>query len=173
MTQIQASLTQSDSTSAPKPYPLLVSIRWIIRRDMPAVQAIERASFDCPWGYDDFLDALRQRNCIGTVAEHEGQIVGYLLKEFDKTSYSILNLAVAPKWRRREVATQLVGKMKSNMIRRDRISATVRDSNLVAHLFLRSQRFRATTVLPAHQFEMSEDAYVFEYVRNQVYEQGR
>ena len=44
-------------------------IRWLIRRDMDDVLAIERASFQFPWTEEEFLCCLRQRNCIGTVAE--------------------------------------------------------------------------------------------------------
>ena len=40
-------------------------IRWMIRRDMPEVLAIEAASFEFPWLEDDFIRCLRQRNCIG------------------------------------------------------------------------------------------------------------
>ncbi len=48
-----------------------VHIRWMIRRDMPEVLAIEATSFEFPWLDDDFVRTLRRRNCIGMVAEHE------------------------------------------------------------------------------------------------------
>ena len=48
-----------------------VHIRWMIRRDMADVLAIENASFEFPWLEDDFIRCLRQRNCIGMVAESE------------------------------------------------------------------------------------------------------
>ena len=53
-----------------------VHIRWMIRRDMPEVLAIEHASFEYPWCEEEFLRVLRQRNCIGMVAEHGERIVG-------------------------------------------------------------------------------------------------
>ena len=46
-----------------------VQIRWMIRRDMPEVLDIERLSFEFAWTEEDFLCCLRQRNCIGMVAE--------------------------------------------------------------------------------------------------------
>jgi [ribosomal protein S18]-alanine N-acetyltransferase len=46
-----------------------VHVRWLIRRDMPAVLKIEDSSFEFPWREDDFIRALRQRNCIGMVAD--------------------------------------------------------------------------------------------------------
>ena len=36
---------------------------------------IEKASFEFPWSEEDFIRCLRQRNCIGMVAEH-GERVG-------------------------------------------------------------------------------------------------
>ena len=54
-----------------------VHIRWMIRRDMPEVLAIEHASFEFPWCEEEFLRVLRQRNCIGMVAEYGERVVGY------------------------------------------------------------------------------------------------
>lgn len=45
-------------------------VRWMVRRDMNEVLTIEQASFDFGWTEEDFLSCLRQRNCIGIVAEH-------------------------------------------------------------------------------------------------------
>src|SRR4051794_39786908 len=62
-----------------------VHIRWMIRRDMPEVLAIEHASFDFPWGEEEFLRVLRQRNCIGMVAEHGERVVGFMIYELHKS----------------------------------------------------------------------------------------
>ena len=53
-----------------------VHIRWMIRRDMAEVLAIEQASFEFPWKDKDFLRCLRQRNVIGMVAEHDRAFFG-------------------------------------------------------------------------------------------------
>ena len=53
----------------------------MIRRDMPEVLAIEGESFEFPWLEDDFIHCLRQRNCIGMVAEHEDRVVGFMIYE--------------------------------------------------------------------------------------------
>src|SRR4051812_2604533 len=49
---------------------LRVHIRWMIRRDMAEVLEIERSAFEFPWFEEEFIRCLRQRNCIGMVAEH-------------------------------------------------------------------------------------------------------
>ena len=48
---------------------LRIQLRWMIRRDMPEVLAIEQEAFEFPWSDEDFTRCLRQRNCIGMVAE--------------------------------------------------------------------------------------------------------
>ena len=50
-------------------------MRWMIRRDMPDVLKIENANFEFAWSEDDFIRCLRQRNCIGMVAERDDEIV--------------------------------------------------------------------------------------------------
>src|SRR5687768_6635477 len=55
-----------------------VHIRWMIRRDMPEVLSIETQCFEFPWTEEDFLRCLRQRNCIGMVAEQGEKVVGFM-----------------------------------------------------------------------------------------------
>ena len=102
---------------------LRVHIRWMIRRDMPEVLDIERASFEFPWFEEDFIRCLRQRNCIGMVAEHGERVVGFMIYELHKTRLHILNFAVAADLRRRGVGRQmvekLVGKLSSQRRTRD------------------------------------------------------
>ena len=76
-----------------------VHIRWMIRRDMAEVLAIENASFEFPWFEEDFIRCLRQRNCIGMVAEHDDQVVGFMIYELHKTLLHILNFAVSESMR--------------------------------------------------------------------------
>ncbi len=59
-------------------------VRWMIRRDMSDVLAIESESFEFPWSEEEFVRCLRQRNCIGMVAELDDRIVGYMIYELHK-----------------------------------------------------------------------------------------
>ena len=72
-----------------------VHIRWMIRRDMPEVLQTEQESFEFAWTEEDFLCCLRQRNCIGMVAEHDDQVVGFMIYELNKNRIQVLNFAVA------------------------------------------------------------------------------
>jgi ribosomal-protein-alanine N-acetyltransferase len=143
-----------------------VQIRWMIRRDMAEVLDIEQQCFDCAWTEEDFLCCLRQRNCIGMVAEYQERIVGFMIYELLKSQLHVLNFAVGPWSRRHGVGGQMVEKLvhKLTQQRRNEIRLEVRDSNLSAQLFFRSQGFVATNVLRGYYEDTAEDAYVMRYV---------
>jgi len=144
---------------------LKVQIRWLIRRDMPEVLEIERASFEQPWTEEDFLGHLRQRNCIGMVAEHNQRIVGFMIYELHKARLQLLNFATSVDFRRLGVGLQMVAKLvdKLSQQRRQEILLEVRESNLQAQLFFKAQDFRAVRVLRTHYDDTTEDAYVMRY----------
>ena len=143
-----------------------VHIRWMIRRDMPEVLAIEHASFDFPWCEEEFLRVLRQRNCIGMVAELGERVVGFMIYELHKSKLNILDFAVHPEFRRQGVAAQmvekLVGKLSSH--RRTRIVLHLRETNLPAQVFFRTQGFKAIEVVREHYQDTAEDAYLMNYL---------
>ena len=144
---------------------LRVHIRWMIRRDMPEVLAIEQEGFEFPWSEEDFIRCLRQRNCIGMVAEHDERVVGFMIYELHKTRLHILNFAVGAECRRRGVASQMVAKLigKLSSQRRTRIMLEVRETNLDAQLFFRHCGFRAVSVLRSYYDDTPEDAYLMQY----------
>ena len=108
-----------------------VQLRWMIKRDLDAVLAIEEASFIVPWSEEDFLESLRQRNVIGTVACAGETIVGYTLHEIHKKNLHILNLAVAKEFRRMGVGRLLVQNLLSKLSegRRPMLTAAVAERN--------------------------------------------
>src|ERR1700716_2572232 len=142
-----------------------VHIRWMIRRDMPEVLQTEQESFEYPWTEEDFLRCLRQRNCIGMVAEHCEKVVGFMIYELHKNKLHILNFAVNPAWRRLGVGAQMVAKLISKLSshRRTRITLEVRETNLHAQLFFHRQEFKAVRVLRAFYEDSGEDAFLMQY----------
>jgi ribosomal-protein-alanine N-acetyltransferase len=142
-----------------------VHIRWMIRRDMPEVLQTEQESFEFSWTEEDFLRCLRQRNCIGMVAEQGERVVGFMIYELHKQKLHILNFAVHPHYRRGGVGAQMVTKLISKLSshRRTRITLEVRETNLPAQLFFRSQGFRAVRVLRRFYEDSGEDAFLMQY----------
>ena len=151
-------------------HPLRVHIRWMIRRDMKEVLDIEQESFEFPWSEDDFIRCLRQRNCIGMVAEHEDRVAGFMIYELHKTRLHILNFAVAPEFRRMGVGKQMVLRLidKLSQQRRNEILLDLRESNLDGQLFFRTQGFRAVKVVRCHYDDTAEDAYIMQFRLDRV-----
>ncbi len=141
-----------------------VHIRWMIRRDMPEVMRAERSSFEFAWTEDDFLRCLRQRNCIGMVAEQGDRIAGFMVYELHKTRLHLLNFAVQPSARRCGIGRLMVGKLvyKLTTHRRQRITLAVRERNVAAQMFFRVHGFQATKVLSNYYEDSGEDAYQME-----------
>ena len=142
-----------------------VHIRWMIRRDMAEVLQIERESFEFPWIDEDFIRCLRQRNCIGMVAEHEGRVVGFMIYELHRTRIHVLNFAVSRLCHRLGVGSQMVAKLiaKLSAQRRSRIVLEVRETNVDAQLFFRENGFRAISILHSFYDDTPEDAYLMQY----------
>ena len=142
-----------------------VQMRWMIRRDMVEVLRIEQLSRDYPWGEEDFLRHMRQRNSIGMVAEMGEQVVGFIVYEFHKRKLYILNFAVHPDYLRLGIGTQMAKKLISRLSddRWTRIVLEIRETNLDGQLFFREVGFRGTGVLREFYADSGEDAFVFEY----------
>jgi [ribosomal protein S18]-alanine N-acetyltransferase len=142
-----------------------VHIRWMIRRDMPTVLRIEESSFEFPWTEDEFIRCLRQRDCIGMVAERNEEVVGFMIYELHKTRIHILSFAVHPEFRREKVGSAMIEKLVSKLAyqRRNRIVLEVRETNLPAQLFFRQLGFRATGVLKEFYEDTPEDAFLMQY----------
>lgn len=141
-----------------------VHIRWMIRRDMPEVMRTERASFEFSWTEDDFLRCLRQRNCIGMVAEQGDRVAGFMIYELHRTRLHLLNFAVHPGARRTGIGRLMVGKLvyKLTSHRRQKITLAVRERNLAAQMFFRAHGFKATRLLHDYYEDSGEDAYQME-----------
>jgi ribosomal-protein-alanine N-acetyltransferase len=137
----------------------------MIRRDMPEVLAIEHASFEHPWCEEEFLRVLRQRNCIGMVAEHGERIVGFMFYELHRSKIQVLVFATPPDARRQGVGRQMVAKLigKLSSQRRNRIALHTRETNLTSQLFFRSLGFRAVEVAREHFQDTGEDAYLLAF----------
>lgn len=162
--EVRMSFGNSSRSTARRPQ-CDVQIRWMIRRDMAEVLEIERQSFEFAWTEEDFLCCLRQRNCIGMVAERQERIVGFMIYELLKSQLHVLNFAVAPWSRRLGVGGQMVEKLvnKLSQQRRQEIALEVRETNLAAQLFFKQQGLSACNVIRGHYEDTDEDAYVMKF----------
>lgn len=145
--------------------PYQIHIRWMIRRDFDSVLRIENESFPLPWGEEDFIRCLRNRNVIGMVADVGEQVAGFNIYELHRNRLHILNFAVDPAFRRRGVGAAMVSKLVNKLSpqRRNRIMLEIRETNLDAQLFFRGLGFRAVSLLRDFYEDSTEDAYLMQY----------
>ena len=143
-----------------------VHVRRMVRRDMLEVLEIENQSFEFPWSDEDFVRYLRQRNCIGTVAESGKRVVGFMVYELLKNQMHLLSIAVRPEFQRRGVGSQMMLKLVCKLAtkRRNNITLEVRERNLPGQLFFKSCGFLARSVLRDFYCDTTEDAYRMQFL---------
>lgn len=133
---------------------------------MDRVLQIEDESFEFPWSREDFLACLRQRNCVGMVAElPDKRIAAFMIYELERGCIELLSLAVGTEYRRGGIGSQLIAKLISKLgtAGKSAISTYVRETNLAAQLFFRDRGFLATEIERNFYANNPEDAYRFVY----------
>jgi len=145
--------------------PYTPPMRWMILRHMKEVLDIEFERFEFPWDKRDFVDALRQRNCMGMVAQRDDKVLGYMVYELYKHKLTLLNFAVAFDANRQGVGRMMMETLQNKLSRRWKrmIVLHVRESNLSAQLFFKAMGFTATKVLRDYYEESPEAAYEMVY----------
>lgn len=143
----------------------MIHTRWCIKRDVPAILDIESKSFEVGLSEEQLIRTLRQRNCIGIVAEISDTVVGHMIYELHKNRLHVLNFAVHPDHRHRGVGSAMVNNLLGKLApdRRNRITLEVRETNLDAQLFWKAMGFRAEQVLRNFYEDTKEDAYLMTY----------
>ena len=91
----------------PGPRPRLVRFRAMVPGDVPAVGAVERASYAYPWSEGIFRDCLRV-GYLCRVAELGREIVAYGIAAMGAREAHILNLCVRSDLRGRNIGRQML-----------------------------------------------------------------
>ena len=111
---------------------------------------VNRQGFALKSDADDreFLRVLRQRNCIGMVAEADDRVLGFMIYTLHKSHLQVSKFAVVPEARRRGVGRQMMAKLFGKLgERRHRILITAPLSERCdGPLFLKAMGFIATMV---------------------------
>lgn len=132
--------------------------RWMIKADIREAIAIEDEMNESPWSEDYLMEILRQREVIGMVSPIGERIAGFMIYKLHPKKIELLRMAVGSDCLRIGVGTAMVAKLKSKLStgRRPMLSILVSDANLAAHLFLKANGLRATSV--------EKNQYMFTYV---------
>jgi ribosomal-protein-alanine N-acetyltransferase len=132
-------------------------------RDLPAVQAIERASFRTPWpphAYRSELETNRLAHYLVARAGDELVAYGGMWLMIDEAH--ITTFAVHPRWRRRRIGERLLLALLD--VARDRhareATLEVRLSNLAARRLYEKYGFRPVGLRPNYYSDDREDALI-------------
>jgi ribosomal-protein-alanine N-acetyltransferase len=82
-------------------------LRPMAEADLPRIHRIELASYDYPWTPGNFADSLRAGYSMW-VREAEGEIIGYYALMVAAGEAHVLNLTIAPIWRRHGLGRDLL-----------------------------------------------------------------
>ena len=134
-----------------------MTVRRLRADDLPAIAAIQQASPEAAqWSPEDYLGY----DCL--VAICNGAIAGFLVtRTLVPGEQEILNLAVAPGWRRQGVAKRLVS--DENILVRGTVYLEVRASNHVAYNFYKSIGFQEVARRQNYYAEPLEAAIVMKF----------
>jgi GNAT superfamily N-acetyltransferase len=130
------------------------NIRWLRRADVPAVSRLSR---DC--GSRSVREWIDDTPAICSVVESEGAIRGFFIYELKRSGPVFLHhIFVDEAFRRRGIGSMVVSSLVKKLgPKRTTIESFIPDDNLNAHLFMKSQGFRAVDV--------DRDSYRFVYAQ--------
>ncbi|HYH93981.1 MAG TPA: ribosomal protein S18-alanine N-acetyltransferase [Candidatus Saccharimonadales bacterium] len=143
--------------------PVRVRIEPMRLEDLPAVHAIESASFTSPWpphAYQSELESNRMAHYL--VARVDGVLTAYGGMWLMVDEAHITTFAVHPGWRRRGIGERLLLAFLDLAIDRHAHEATleVRLSNLAARKLYEKYGFRPVGLRPRYYSDDNEDALI-------------
>jgi ribosomal-protein-alanine N-acetyltransferase len=141
-----------------------VEIRPLSLRDLAEVEEIERSSYATPWSRSMFAGELTKPSsiCLGAFADDGTRLVGYAIVSRYVDAWHVMNLAVAPKSRRRGVARALLERLfelTAAEIRRG-YTLEVRVSNTAAIALYEAAGFKPRGVRRGYYTDNREDALI-------------
>jgi len=143
--------------------PVRIVVEAMTVDDLPAVHAIERASFSVPWPDDAYRNELLTNRLASYVVARAGvEIVGFgglwvMVDEAHVTTF-----AVDPRWRRRGIGEWMLLGLLDRAVERGAREATleVRLSNMPARRLYEKYGFRPVGIRPRYYSDNGEDALI-------------
>ena len=137
-------------------------IREMKMEDVPAIAELEKICFSDPWSADSISSELNNRLSYWLVAVVDGNVVGYVGSQSVLDSADMMNIAVAPEYRRMGIAKALVDALvvylQNNHIRF--LLLEVRVSNEPAITLYQKLGFEQVGKRPRYYHNPREDALI-------------
>lgn len=137
-------------------------IREMKVQDVPEVAALEAVCFSDPWSVQSIASEVNNRLSLWLVAEIDGCIAGYVGSQTVLDMTDMMNIAVAPEFRRQGVAEALVNALVSCLKEKDVMGLLleVRASNTAAIALYNKLGFLQVGRRPAYYRNPKEDALI-------------
>lgn len=138
-------------------------IRKAEEKDLPAILQIEEQCFSTPWSYESlYHDILENKLACYLVGEMDGVVCGYMGIWNIVDEGHITNVAVAPMYRRRHIASMLLDEMldicgKAGI---KKFTLEVRYSNKAAQALYRGKGFTEAGLRKGYYEAEGEDAII-------------
>jgi ribosomal-protein-alanine N-acetyltransferase len=120
-----------------------IEVRAMRREDLPAVAALETASYEFPWSAGIFGDCLKAGHPCWVLC-CDGEVAGYGILSAAAGEAHVLNLCIGPAWRGRGLGRHLLGRLLdvARWSGAERVFLEVRPSNPVAQQLYASVGFK-------------------------------
>ena len=143
--------------------PVAVRVEPMTLDDLPAVHAIERASFAVPWPDDAYRNELLTNRLASYVVARAGdEVVGFAGLWVMVDEAHVTTFAVHPRWRRHGIGERLLLALLDLSVERRAREATleVRLSNMPARRLYEKYGFRPVGIRPRYYSDNGEDALI-------------
>jgi [ribosomal protein S18]-alanine N-acetyltransferase len=141
-----------------------IELRRLELRDLNAIETIERESYPTPWSRSMFAGELAKPSSIslGAFDPESDELLGYLIISRYVDAWHVMNLAVAPKYRRRRIAAGLLDRLFELTANEGRRGYTleVRVSNDIAIRLYEQAGFKARGIRRGYYTDNREDALI-------------
>ena len=143
---------------------MMIEFRKLKLRDLNAIEEIERLSYPTPWSRSMFAGELAKPSsiCLGAVDAERDELVGYLIISRYVDAWHVMNIAVAPEYRRRGIARRLMERL-FEVTERDAdrgYTLEVRVSNEAAIRLYEEVGFRTRGIRRGYYTDNREDALI-------------
>ena len=143
---------------------MMIEFRKLKLRDLTAIEEIERLSYPTPWSRSMFAGELAKPSsiCLGAVDAVRDELVGYLIISRYVDAWHVMNIAVAPEYRRRGIARRLMERL-FEVTERDAdrgYTLEVRVSNEAAIRLYEELGFRTRGIRRGYYTDNREDALI-------------
>ena len=144
---------------------MTIELRRLTLTDLAEIERIEHASYPTPWSRSMFAGELAKPSSIsiGAIDGDAGdRLVGYLVISRYVDAWHVMNVAVAPAYRRVGIATQMLAELfrLTEGDPRRGYTLEVRVSNRAAIALYERLGFHATGVRRAYYTDNREDALI-------------